>query len=277
MTGRHGAVLRAERKNGGETVKKNKRIPDPVVYRADEARERNVIGEKIIGLRRAEKISLRDFSEILQERGISVTAASINKWELGQTLPNAYQLLAVFDCFKVDDPGSYFSGNAVLNEEGLRKVAAYKEDLVASGLYAPDGEEADIIYVQMPVSLLSASAGTGDFLDDDCFEIRSFPRGSVPEGADFGVRVDGDSMTPKYEDGQIVWVRRTETLRPGEEGLFVLNGCGFIKLYREQTADSDVQGAVRNQPVLFSYNSAYEPITVGAEDSFRICGKILSL
>ena len=84
-------------------------------------------------------------------------------------------------------------------------------------------------------------------------------------------------VTCKYEDGQIVWVRRTETLRSGEEGLFVLNGCGFIKLYREQTADSDVQGAVRNQPVLFSYNSAYEPITVGAEDSFRICGKILSV
>ena len=250
----------------------------PVTYRADEARARNKIGEKIKGLRREAKISLRDFSMILRERGISVTPASINKWELGQTLPNAYQLLAIFDCFRMDDPAGFFSENGLLNEEGLRKVAEYKEDLAASGRYAPDRDEREnIVYVQMPVSLLSASAGTGDFLDDDRFELRSFPKESVPEGADFGVRVDGDSMMPKFEDGQIVWVRRAETLRSGEEGLFVLNGNGFIKLYREQPAPAGSPETVRNRPVLYSYNSAYEPITVGMEDSFRICGKILSL
>jgi repressor LexA len=84
-------------------------------------------------------------------------------------------------------------------------------------------------------------------------------------------------MMPKFEDGQIVWVRRAETLRSGEEGLFVLNGNGFIKLYREQPTPADSPETVRNRPVLYSYNSAYEPITVGMEDSFRICGKILSL
>ena len=258
-------------------MKKGGKKTYPVNYRANEARERNEIGKKIKELRQAEKISLRDFSELLKERGITVTPASINKWELGQTLPNAYQLLAVFDCFRIGDPGACFSGNALLNEEGLRKVAEYKTDLSASGRYVPERESTEnILYVQMPVSLLSASAGTGDYLDDDCFEYRSFPKDTVPEGADFAVRVDGDSMMPKYEDGQIVWVRRAETLRSGEEGLFVLNGCGFIKLYREQ-ADISSQGSLQNQPVLCSYNSAYAPIRVGTEDSFRVCGKIVAL
>ena len=63
----------------GGTMKRSGRI-SPVTYRADEARERNMIGEKIKGLRREAKISLRDFSVILRERGISVTPASINKW-----------------------------------------------------------------------------------------------------------------------------------------------------------------------------------------------------
>ena len=250
----------------------------PVSYDAGTARKRNEIGVKIKDLRRAEKISLREFSLLLKERGISVTAASINKWELGQTLPNAYQLLAVFDCFGLEDAAAFFSNRNVLNEEGMRKLTSYKEDLIATGFYAPDEPE-KVIYIQMPVSLLPASAGTGDFLDDDLFEYQSFPKNDVPAGAEFGVRVDGDSMSPKYENGQIVWVRRTEELRTGEEGLFVLNGCGYIKMYSEKPAEeeADHPGLLRRQPVLISYNRAYDPIPVGPEDAFRVCGKILAL
>ena len=40
----------------------------------------------------------------------------------------------------------------------------------------------------------------------------SFPEKSVPKGADFGVRVSGDSMEPVYHDGQIVWVEECETV-----------------------------------------------------------------
>ena len=29
----------------------------------------------------------------------------------------------------------------------------------------------------------------------------------VPDGANFGVRVAGDSMEPQFHDGQVIWVR----------------------------------------------------------------------
>lgn len=64
----------------------------------------------------------------------------------------------------------------------------------------------------MPVSNLAVSAGTGEFLEEGNFEMVSFPEKSVPKGADFGVRVSGDSMEPVYHDGQIVWVEECETL-----------------------------------------------------------------
>ena len=51
------------------------------------------------------------------------------------------------------------------------------------------------------MSNLSVSAGTGAFLDEGSFEMVSFPASTVPDGADFGVRVSGDSMEPVYHDG----------------------------------------------------------------------------
>lgn len=254
-----------------------------VCYDAGKARERNEIGEKIKELRRSEKMSLKEFTEKLEQRGVITSVSAVSKWELGQTLPNAYQLLAVFDCFGIADPSAFFAGTNLLNEEGLRKAADYREDLIASGRYSTDISllQPDIVYIRMPVSLVPASAGTGDILDEEMFEYRTFPADEVPDGADFAVRVDGDSMSPEYEDGQIVWVRRAASLLPGEEGLFILNGNGYIKQYRERepadaAAYTDSHGSLHPQPVLVSYNDAYAPIVVGVNDSFRICGKILS-
>ena len=69
------------------------------------------------------------------------------------------------------------------------------------------------------------------------FEMVSFPESSIPDGAEFGVRVSGDSMEPVYHDGQIVWVQRCETLRTGEVGVMIYDGQGYIKAYAEQEPD----------------------------------------
>ena len=62
---------------------------------------------------------------------------------------------------------------------------------------------------------------TGAFLAEGNFEMISFPESSIPDGAEFGVRVSGDSMEPVYHDGQIVWVQQCETLRTGEVGVMI--------------------------------------------------------
>ena len=87
--------------------------------------------------------------------------------------------------------------------------------------------------VTMHVSLFAASAGYGDYLDDEKFEMMEFPANTVPDGAQFAVPVDGDRMEPLYKDGQLVWVQQCTDLNVGDVGLFVVDGHGYIKTYDE--------------------------------------------
>jgi SOS-response transcriptional repressor LexA len=139
-----------------------------------------------------------------------------------------------------------------------------------------------IKFIEMPVSNLAVSAGTGEFLDEGNFEMVSFPESSVPEGAEFGLRVSGDSMEPVYHDGQIVWVQQCDRVGVGEVGIFIYDGDGYIKVYDEQMpheADredfTDSYGDVHMQPIMISYNQKYQPRYVSAHSNFQVVGRVL--
>ena len=154
-------------------------------YNAAADREQNYLGKKIAQARAEAGLSLNGVRQLLAVRGIRVGVPAINKWEQGETVPNAYQLMALAELLGVEDDLTYFmssSPRAQLNREGLRKVAAYRDDLIASGRYRP--QEHTIAFREMPVSYLSASAGTGQFLDEGNFELLSFPDSYIPEGAE---------------------------------------------------------------------------------------------
>lgn len=132
------------------------------------------------------------------------------------------------------------------------------------------------------MSNLAVSAGVGEFLDDGNFEMVSFPENAVPDEAEFGIQISGNSMEPVYHDGQIVWLQRCESLIPGEVGVFIYDGKGYLKVYTErepgpeQTEDyTDSYGCIHMQPVLLSYNQAYEPLVINRETEFRIVGRVL--
>ena len=165
----------------------------------------------------------------------------------------------------------------------MAKVREYRDDLIASGRYKPQPKVVSILkYIDMPVSNLAVSAGTGEFLEEGNFEMVSFPEKSVPKGADFGVRVSGDSMEPVYHDGQIVWVEECEKLAVGEVGIFVYDGDGYLKVYSEQEPDehqrdafTDSYGCLHMQPVMLSYNQAYAPKAITPDSRFQIVGRVL--
>lgn len=257
-------------------------------YDMESERDQNIIGKRISDYRRRCGMNLDAFSQHLKEYGIIVGRGGVSKWERGTTIPNAYQLVALGRAFGVEDGLAYFSSDfhSLLNEDGMKKVAAYKADLIASGRYRPEPPVAsvrdNIKYINMPISNLSVSAGTGNFLDEGNFELVSFPMGSVPARADFGVRVSGDSMEPVYHDGQIAWVEQCDQLRVGEVGVFVYDNSSYLKVYGEQMPDADVadsftgsDGTVRPQPVLISYNEAYAPRVISPSFPFQMIGKVL--
>ena len=256
-------------------------------YNAVAERSENVIGSRIADGRKKLGWNLGILSEALKEYGVDLTKASINKWETGDSIPNAYQFLAVCNALGLDHNLTTFmkSYTPELNEEGQRRLAQYKYDLICSGNYRPEPKPIpQITYVDMPVALMPAAAGTGNLLDDmEYYETVSFPEDQINPGANVGIRVSGDSMEPVYHDGQVVWVQRCAELHPGEVGIFVYEDKAFIKVYGEQDPDEDVRdeftdsyGTIRRQPVLISYNSEkYDPIVVSPYIPFRIFGRVL--
>lgn len=257
-------------------------------YCASEERANNIIGQRITVARERKNISVKELQRQLKERDIDVGYTTLFRWEKGETEPSSYQLLAICDALDVPDMYSFFMSGGKgqqLNEEGLKKLADYRADLIATGNYVqkPATKKQALRYVEMPVSTLGASAGTGEFLSDENIELMRFPENSVPEKADFAIRVVGDSMEPIYQDHQLVWVQVCDTLLPGEVGIFVLDGQGYIKAYDEQEPDeaeledyTDSAGIVHKQPVLISYNQKYEPRKVLQSAGFKICGRVLN-
>ena len=264
--------------------------PGSRTYHAGVEHENNVIGQRIMAARKEAGLSRPAFCQRLADYGISIKSSGILRWESGAVIPNAYQLLAVCHALGIRDVLGCFTrlssagGDRELNEAGLKKLADYREDLVASGRYRPGAKKrGGGRFVEMPVSTLAVSAGTGAFLEEGNFDLLRFPASQVPAGAEFGIRVSGDSMEPVYHDRQIVWVQPCHRLRVGEVGIFVYDGEGYLKEYGEQEPDeefraacADSEGNVPMQPVLISYNEAYAPRAVSPYGGLKIIGRVLN-
>ena len=116
----------------------------------------------------------------------------------------------------------------------------------------------------LPVYLQPASAGTGQWLDDDASELTEVDD-SVPSKAEFGVRIAGDSMEPRFINGQTVWAKATQDANNGDIILCTLNDQGYCKkLHKDE-----------NGITLISLNRNYAPISVKTEDEFRIAGIVV--
>ena len=90
-------------------------------------------------------------------------------------------------------------------------------------------------------------------------------------------------MEPKYYDRQIVWVQKCDSLMPGEVGIFLYDGEGYLKMYDEREPDeadvdlfTDSQGVLHKQRVLVSFNKKYDPKIVSPNAVFQIAGRVLN-
>ena len=207
-------------------------------------------------------------AEAMSLRGFPVTNQAVSKWEKGATLPNAKQFLALCEILEIDDVRGEFSCGsegifAGLCREGRRLALDYVQLLRDSGRYANRREEPAYIR-SLPLYSLAVSAGTGQFLDGEDYEMVEVGA-EVPDGANFGVRVAGDSMEPEFHDGQTVWVRQQRSLMTGEIGIFLYDGNAYLKQLV----------ALEHSMALHSLNPAYSDIVVSPELPLRVLGKVV--
>ena len=78
---------------------------------------------------------------------------------------------------------------------------------------------------------MPVSAGTGMFLADAQLTSINIPLNSETESASFALRIKGNSMEPKYRDGDILLVEECDSVEYGDLGIFVLDGEGYFKQY----------------------------------------------
>ena len=228
------------------------------------------IGDEIARLRKAKKVSQVEIARRLEDYDIHIKNAAVSCWEQGVSIPTSAQLLAVCEILGVQDIYEEFIGENPnnpfknLNDEGIAKVYDYIDLLEKSGEYKK--ETAKILPIKprfMKISTLQTSAGTGNYLDDENFEVVEVFE-PVPKKADFGLYLDGDSMEPQFKDEQLVWIEKTEDLKSGDIGLFYLDGMTYFKKLVIKPSGT----------FLVSLNPKYKPMQVKEFNSFKIFGKL---
>jgi len=237
------------------------------------------IGQTLTRLRTERGISQRELAALLEAEGVQVSNQAVSKWENDSTQPNAKQLLALMRIYGVRDALALFTGVPAadplsrLNRQGREKVEEYIRDLLDTGRYAAELTELPQTLNAavhkavrlLPLYPMAASAGTGQFLEDaPCEMVEAAPE--VSDEADFGVRLAGNSMEPRYADGQIVWVHRQETLRPGQIGVFLYDGMAYCKRLEYD----------RNGVRLCSLNPAYDPIILRPGETLTVFGRVVN-
>lgn len=84
---------------------------------------------------------------------------------------------------------------------------------------------------EIPLYSLPVSAGPGEYLDDSTAEEITIPENEKTADADFALRISGNSMEPKYRDGDILLVQNCDTVEVGEPAVYVLDGGGYFKIF----------------------------------------------
>lgn len=154
-----------------------------------------------------------------------------------------------------------------LNEQRQLKVINYTKDQLEAqdqeniiNLEDYLVEEEHDIYLQ---SKVSAGKGTLD-LDPNHAEQISY-KGKLPRYYDLAFEVNGDSMKPMFEDGEIIFVERMEYPINGSIMVVQIDDESFIKkIYVEN-----------DRMRLVSLNPEYKDIYANGDNEIRIVGKVV--
>ena len=118
--------------------------------------------------------------------------------------------------------------------------------------------------ITLPMADLPASAGTGQWLDEnghfEDIDVIDTPQART---ANIIIKVSGDSMEPLFHDGDALLVQRKAEVEQGEIGVFIIDGCGYIKKLGHNE--------------LISVNPEYDNITLTSDNAAECYGKVVGL
>ena len=196
--------------------------------------------------RRREELGLSRI-ELAERLGIAPT--SISNYENGQSFPKEEIILRLFDGLETEPNDlfrdSFRAGGWVLTHSERQLLDRYRglspkgRETVRSVVdalcdYRDELEEAAQEPRVIPLYRSPAAAGYASPVFGTDFEELPVTE-EVPRGAEFAVRIQGDSMAPYIPDESVVYVNR-DPLRSGDVGIFWVDGDMFCKQYYKDPA-----------------------------------------
>jgi len=231
------------------------------------------VGEQIKKYRNIKGMTQQDIADALGESSGRV----IYNWEKGIGRPDCDKLARLCDllgvsadeligCKSMAQRPTATEWNTLqkyraLDEHG-KEVVDYLIDSeyrrVATMARKPKARMLKVDFYNYP-----ASAGKGNFLENEVPEQILVKESAEAEEADYVIPVSGDSMDPTYHDGDKVFVEKCNSVDIGEIGIFVVNGDVYIKELGNKC--------------LISHNKEYKPIRIGENDSVYCCGRVIGI
>lgn len=216
-------------------------------------------------------LKLKGIKAIDLAEKVGVSKSAVSHWLAGDNSPNIEVLAKI--CQEYDVKLSELLNEKIevtyadktmlkkyhsLDEHGKKMVDSVLE-LEYDRCSAPQADEQNIIH--LPKSILKASAGSGNWLDEQQLESVSVLDTPKAKKANLIIEVDGDSMLPMYENGDNVLVNTKAEVGEGDIGIFIVDGNGYIKK--------------RGTDRLISVNPEYDDIFPTEYSDFRCVGKVL--
>ena len=200
------------------------------------------LGERIRKARDSKGLKQSELAELIEVK----SAGGISKWEKDINKPDADKIIKLCEVLGIS--ASYlldYYGNSISvsieEQEHIKKYRTldpYGKKAVTSVLdieferctYIPEPNREELIEVS--INYAPVSAGFGDELEDyEQWEKASVPLTPESRKADFILVVDGDSMEPKFHNGDYILVRKQPAVDIGQIGIFGVDGKGYVKKY----------------------------------------------
>ncbi len=151
----------------------------------------------------------------------------------------------------------------ILDEEYMRCTALSRNTVadITDAISRKKPVEKKARMIRIPFFADSVSAGLGIHLGSNDSQDISVVENEKTKRADFALRVSGDSMEPRYHDGDILLVENTPSIEVGQLGIFICDGEGYFKEL--------------GNGCLVSLNSKYAPIPLSQFESFSCRGTVI--
>jgi putative phage repressor len=198
--------------------------------------------ERINDYKKIKNLTNKDISEIT---GISIS--SLDKITSGNNTNPKLETVKLIcgalgcklsDLLDDDNSKEEFTLQEINTIKKYRTLDEYGKELVTAVIdieykrctYKPEPNRDDLIDIS--INYAPVSAGLGDELEDyEHWEKVSVPLTPESRKADFILRVDGDSMEPKFSNGDYLLVRKQPAVDIGQIGIFDVDGKGYVKKY----------------------------------------------